>query len=616
MIKKIILVGVLSFLAVACGGRGGSSENDGPKIISTPLTEATVGVPYQYTVVVSHPSGRDVVLDLITGPDGMVLDADSGLISWTPTAPDSDVEVNIEAQDDAGEFVQQQFFITVFPSENDRDSDGVPNDQDAFPDDPDETSDLDNDGIGDNADTDRDGDGISNDYEQQVGTDPGDNTSTPPDLDADGIPDSLDPDRDGDGVNNDGDAFPDDPEETADLDNDGIGNNADPDRDGDGISNDYEIQLQTDPNDSASTPPDLDIDGIPDVLDDDRDGDGVDNDEDALPEDPTETSDLDADGIGDNADTDRDGDGVDNNDDDFPDDQTQTTVQVSIQITSPVSGFTTASNQIEIVGSIEGPFTTLTLGDTDVQIVGGEFRATVTLREGANKINAIGLYDTLRGERAETATRTIILDTTAPDIILSSIDEGMVTTEPQITVSGSLNDMRSNLSASSEPTVTVNGIVVDVSNRSFELPDFLLQSGVNVINVVATDSVGNSRLLSRQVTYLKDVGQKLVQIQGNNQATMVGELLAEPLVVKLVDRNNVPIVDRAVIFTVTQGDGLVTDAPRVGRELTIISNQQGLAEASFQLGKRQGAGNHQVTVSSIGFPGQIIFSASAQAMSP
>ena len=498
----------------------------------------------------------------------------------------------------------------------DRDGDEVDNDEDAFPDDPTESADLDGDGIGDNADTDRDGDGISNDYEEQLQTDPNDSNSTPPDLDTDGIPNSIDDDRDGDGAANNMDAFPDDATETADLDNDGVGDHADTDLDGDGISNDYEEQLQTDPNDSNSTPPDLDTDGIPDSLDDDRDGDNLNNDQDVFPDDPQETSDLDGDDIGDNRDPDRDGDGVANDDDDFPDDSTQSVVLANLAINSPVDGSVTASQQVEVTGRLEGSFTRITVGDTDAAMTDDTFRATIELREGANKVTAIGHYDTPKGARAETATRTIVLDTTAPDIILSSIDEGMVTTEPQITVSGSLHDLRSNLSATAEPAVTVNGNPVAVINKSFELPGFLLQSGVNVIHVVATDAVGNSHMLSRQITYLKDVGQKLVQIQGNNQASMVGESLTEPLVVKLVDRNNVPIVDRAVTFAVTQGDGMVTDAPRQGRELTVISNAQGLAQVSFQLGKRQGAGNHQVTASSIGFPGQIIFSASAQPMSP
>ncbi|MDG9925148.1 MULTISPECIES: thrombospondin type 3 repeat-containing protein [unclassified Pseudomonas] len=196
--------------------------------------------------------------------------------------------------------------------DSDRDGDGVANEQDAFPDDKNESKDLDGDRIGDNADPDRDGDGISNDYETQAGTDPNNAVSVPADQDKDGIPDSLDSDRDGDGVANDQDAFPDDKTESKDLDGDRIGDNADPDRDGDGISNDYETQAGTDPNDANSKPSDQDKDGIPDSLDNDLDGDGVLNPVDAFPGNPAESSDLDGDGIGDNADPDRDGDGFSN----------------------------------------------------------------------------------------------------------------------------------------------------------------------------------------------------------------------------------------------------------------------------------------------------------------
>ena len=154
----------------------------------------------------------------------------------------------------------------------DTDGDGVPDDQDAFPNDLNESVDTDGDNVGDNAD---------------------------PDDDNDGVEDTVD-------------AFPLDPTESTDLDGDGIGDNSDPDRDGDGISNDYEIQVGTDPNDANSTPSDIDGDGIPDSLDDDRDGDGVNNDQDIFPDDPNESSDLDGDGIGDNSDSDRDGDGISN----------------------------------------------------------------------------------------------------------------------------------------------------------------------------------------------------------------------------------------------------------------------------------------------------------------
>jgi len=55
-------------------------------------------------------------------------------------------------------------FIGLYspPEDLDRDDDGIPDTEDLFPDDPDEWSDQDNDGIGDNSDPDRDGDGVVN----------------------------------------------------------------------------------------------------------------------------------------------------------------------------------------------------------------------------------------------------------------------------------------------------------------------------------------------------------------------------------------------------------------------------------------------------------------------
>ena len=218
-------------------------------------------------------------------------------------------EFNIKAATPDGTVAR---IIHVIFAKPDRDGDGRPDDEDRFPDDPTEWSDLDNDGIGDNSDADRDGDGYTNEHEVAVGTDPNDPASKPTDMDNDGIPDELDEDRDGDGRNNDQDAFPNDPDEWSDLDNDGIGDNTDADRDGDGYSNEQEIAEGSDPNDASSKPADIDNDGIPDSSDPDRDGDGRNNDVDAFPNDSSEWSDLDADGIGDNSDTDRDGDGYAN----------------------------------------------------------------------------------------------------------------------------------------------------------------------------------------------------------------------------------------------------------------------------------------------------------------
>lgn len=125
-------------------------------------------------------------------------------------------------------------------TERDRDGDGTPDSEDAFPDNADEQKDTDEDGYGDNQDT--------------FPTDPAEWKDT-----------------DGDGVGDNADAFPDNKDETKDSDNDGIGDNKD-----------------AFPNDETET--------------EDTDGDGVGDNADAFPDDEDESEDTDGDGVGDNAD--------------------------------------------------------------------------------------------------------------------------------------------------------------------------------------------------------------------------------------------------------------------------------------------------------------------------
>ena len=534
---------------------------------------------------------------------------------------------------------------------NDTDNDGILDNDDAFPNDKNEWLDTDNDGIGDNSDDDRDGDGINNDYEEQLGYDPNDATNTPIDTDADAIPDPLDSDIDGDNVANELDAFPLDKNEQSDLDKDGIGDNSDDDRDGDGISNDYEQQVGSDPDSSVLTPLDVDSDGIPNDVDADIDGDGVDNESDKFPFNVLEDSDIDNDGIGDNSDVDRDGDGfsneiekelgtsdidlnsqpddldgdkiadihdndidgdgVVNTQDDFPQDNTQIQITAAINIDSPSNGSITDQAAVLVTGTIIGPITEIRIEDEIAVIDGNNFSATVRLREGANKLTAVGIFSSATGQRATNATKNVILDTTAPEIILSSIKDGMVTTSQDITIAGSLDDLRSNMSENTQPTVTVNGIEVDVIEQSFQLANYQLRPGLNVINVQATDARGNSKIEQRKVVFLKQAGQKIVELGGNNQHGPVESTLFEPLSIKLLDRNNLPLNNRAVTFKVTEGDGLLQFKNQQSRTMLALSNEQGIVQVDYKLGKKSGEGKHQVTVSSIGFPGIVIFSASA-----
>ncbi|MDJ0776723.1 MAG: tandem-95 repeat protein [Gammaproteobacteria bacterium] len=167
----------------------------------------------------------------------------------------------------------------------DRDGDGTPNAQDAFPDDPNEDVDSDGDGIGDNADPDDDNNGVL-DVDEGGAVNPG-----PDDDDGDGVlngadncpaiyntsqtntdglgdgGDACDADDDEDGTPDVDDAFPLDATEQSDADGDGTGDVADTDDDNDGRSDASE--------DVAGASVDHDNDGIPNREDTDSDNDGV-----------------------------------------------------------------------------------------------------------------------------------------------------------------------------------------------------------------------------------------------------------------------------------------------------------------------------------------------------
>ncbi len=228
----------------------------------------------------------------------------------------------------------------------DRDGDGVPNAEDAFPDDAAAVLDTDGDGLPDTvdpnansatsltADTDDDNDGVPDGADAFPLDD-----SEQLDTDSDTIGNNADPDDDGDGVPDVDDAFPLDPNATSFDDPDGDGwplgqdsDNADAtvpatpfvDSDGDGLADSGGLNPDADddndgvPDGSDTFPLDaseqLDTDGdsIGNNADADDDGDGVPDVVDAFPLDGTESRDRDGDGIGDNSDPDADGDGVGN----------------------------------------------------------------------------------------------------------------------------------------------------------------------------------------------------------------------------------------------------------------------------------------------------------------
>lgn len=70
-------------LAAGCGGGTKPNARMAPKITSVPPATATVGVPYEYTIVAQGmtPFGFEVV----SGPQGFEVHPTSGIVTWTPT---------------------------------------------------------------------------------------------------------------------------------------------------------------------------------------------------------------------------------------------------------------------------------------------------------------------------------------------------------------------------------------------------------------------------------------------------------------------------------------------------------------------------------------------------
>jgi bacillopeptidase F len=85
-----------------------------PTITSTPVTAATQGVAYTYTVTATDAGGATLVYSLDTAPSGMTIDAASGAIAWTPTNAQVGANaVTVRATNPGGQRATQSFSIAV-----------------------------------------------------------------------------------------------------------------------------------------------------------------------------------------------------------------------------------------------------------------------------------------------------------------------------------------------------------------------------------------------------------------------------------------------------------------------------------------------------------------------
>jgi YD repeat-containing protein len=107
--------GTLSADAQANVTANAVAVNRPPQIVTVAPTLATVLAPYAYDVDATDPDAGDTLTySLTTAPQGMLINAQTGLISWTPLPAQTGAQaVTVRVTDAAGLFATQSFSINV-----------------------------------------------------------------------------------------------------------------------------------------------------------------------------------------------------------------------------------------------------------------------------------------------------------------------------------------------------------------------------------------------------------------------------------------------------------------------------------------------------------------------
>ncbi|MGA1841632.1 MAG: PKD domain-containing protein [bacterium] len=88
--------------------------NAPPVVTLSPVVTGVEGEPYVYDIEVVDPEGDTITFNLITAPEGMTIQSDTGLVEWVPAADQSGVhDVLIRIDDGRGGIVDHGFTITV-----------------------------------------------------------------------------------------------------------------------------------------------------------------------------------------------------------------------------------------------------------------------------------------------------------------------------------------------------------------------------------------------------------------------------------------------------------------------------------------------------------------------
>ena len=291
------------------------------------------------------------------------------------------------------------------------------------------------------------------------------------------------------------------------------------------------------------------------------------------------------------------------------------TQPISVTISSPSQGSLFNGTTVNVTGTVNESGARVQVNGVAATVSGSNYTASnIPLREGVNLITTTA---TDAKGNSGTASTSVTVDMTPPTVSVFLPKDGSTVTTQQIAVTGMVTDIVTGTVNSNDVTVSINGQSATVANRSFQLAGFLLVPGINTLSVVATDKAGNQSTSAVHVTLSSTAAQQhVVILSGDQQSGAINTVLPQPLVAQLVAASGAPIPNRAITFTVSASDGIIKSLPQQGQTLSLVTDANGKASVLFQLGSRAGLGINQVSVTSVGFLGQTVFSASTAVGSP
>ncbi len=113
------------------------------------------------------------------------------------------------------------------------------------------------------------------------------------------------------------------------------------------------------------------------------------------------------------------------------------------------------------------------------------------------------------------------------------------------------------------------------------------------VHATSSQLPGDTEVFTATAT--SGIPAKLTYLDGDNQTGTVGEALAKPLQVKILDNSGNPAANQPVTFTVKAGGGTLDDGVT---EKTVNTNSQGIAQVTLTLGTVAGTDNNVVEAAS------------------